>query len=352
LKPRSLIWLKTSFLFCIFIASCSDSNPEKLKKTTISGNAQGTTYNIIICGNNSIKKKEIDSILNDIDFVLSNYNDQSTISSINKCTSDTLFSDKTGYFSTCFNESIEIHLNTKGAFDPSIHPLVKSWGLFKGNNHSVLSKKKVDSICNFIGFKNGEHYLIEQNEDSIHFKKNDMRFEFDFNAIAQGYSVDVIADFFNSKNIGNYFIELGGEIKVKGLNQDKKPWNIGIDKPKKNKKNERVIHEILSISNKSIATSGNYRKYYIKNGRKYSHTISPFTGEPVQHNLLSATVISNKCSTADAYATAFMVMGLKETKKFITNNLKEKLDVYLIYENDQGQLNEYYSKGMMKYLNK
>ena len=336
----------------MLITSCSDSTSQKLKKITISGNAQGTTYNIIICGNNSIKKKEIDSILNKIDFVLSNYNDQSTISRINKCKSDTLFSDKSGYFLTCFNESIEINLNTKGAFDPSTHPLVKSWGLFNDNNHSVLSKKKVDSICNFIGFKNGQHYLLKNNKDSIYFKKNDKRFEFDFNAIAQGYSVDVIADFFNSKNIENYFIELGGEIKVKGLNQDKTPWNIGIDKPKKNEKNERVIHEILSISNKSIATSGNYRKYYMNNGKKYSHTISPFTGKPVQHNLLSATVISNKCSTADAYATAFMVMGLIETKKFIKTNRNDSLDVYLIYENDQGQLKEYYSKGMMKYLNK
>jgi len=201
LKPRNLIWLKTSVLLWIHLASCSDSSSEKFEKTTISGNAQGTTYNIIVCGNNSINKKEIDSILKDIDFVLSNYNDQSTISRINKCKSDTFFTDKSGYFPTCFNESIEIHLNTNGAFDPSIHPLVKSWGLFKGNNQSVLSQKKVDSICNFIGFKNGEHYLIKQNEDSIYFKKNDMRFEFDFNAIAQGYSVDVIADFFNSKNI-------------------------------------------------------------------------------------------------------------------------------------------------------
>ena len=352
LKPKNLIWLKTSFLLWILLLSCSDLNSDKVQKTTLSGNAQGTTYNIIICGNHSITKKEIDSILNKIDFVLSNYNSESTISCINKNKNDTSFIDESGYFLDCFKESIEINLNTNGAFDPSIHPLVKSWGLFKVANESVLSKNKVDSIMNFVGFKNGHHYLIKNNNDSIYFQKIDKRFEFDFNAIAQGYSVDVIADFFNSKNIKNYFIELGGEIKVKGLNQDNIPWNIGIDKPQKNNKNERIIHKILSVTDKSIATSGNYRKFYIRNGKKYSHTISPFTGQPVQHNLLSATVISNNCSTADAYATAFMVMGLEKTKKFLSNKENINLDVYLIYENKDGELVEYISKGMRKYLNK
>ena len=130
LKPRNLIWLKTSLLLSLFIVSCKDSSSDRYKKTTISGNAQGTTYNIIICGNHSIKKREIDSILNNIDFVLSNYNDQSTISGINKCKTDSLFIKKNGYFSDCFTESIEINQNTNGAFDPSIHPFVRSWGLF------------------------------------------------------------------------------------------------------------------------------------------------------------------------------------------------------------------------------
>jgi thiamine biosynthesis lipoprotein len=156
--------------------------------------------------------------------------------------------------------------------------------------------------------------------------------KFDFNAIAQGYSVDVIADYLNSLGINNYMVEVGGELKTKGVNSKHEPWKIGIDKPIENSKpGEQEFQIIAGLTNKSLATSGNYRKFYEKDGIKYSHTINPKTGKPVQHQLLSTTVVTDNCALADAYATAFMVMGVDETKLFLKQHKDLNLSVYLIY---------------------
>jgi thiamine biosynthesis lipoprotein len=157
----------------------------------------------------------------------------------------------------------------------------------------------------------------------------------DFNAIAQGYSVDVLAYFLERKGISNYMVELGGEVIAKGKKNDKEYWKIGIDQPNETTTEDRPLQAIVRLRDKALATSGNYRKFYEENGQKYSHIIHPKTGYPAKHNLLSATVISDECMTADAYATAFMVMGLERSKQFLAENKALKLEVHFIYsEND------------------
>jgi thiamine biosynthesis lipoprotein len=170
--------------------------------------------------------------------------------------------------------------------------------------------------------------------------------QLDFNGIAQGYSVEKLASLFNDQNIDSYMIELGGEIKTKGKKKDGTYWKIGVDKPVSPDK-ERQLQAVLTLKNQSVATSGSYRKFYEQDGERFSHTIDPKTGKPVTHNLLSTTVVMDDCTLADAYATAFMVMGTDKTKEFLQSNPDLKMEVYLIYD-EAGEFKTWMSEGMKK----
>ena len=172
----------------------------------------------------------------------------------------------------------------------------------------------------------------------------------DFNAIAQGYSVDLIAFFLESKGISNYLVEIGGEVLAKGKKENETLWSIGIEKPYSNKDSEQKLQEIINISNKAIATSGSYRKYYEENGLRFSHTINPKTGEPSRNNLLSVTVMADDCMTADAYATAFMVMGLEKSLLMLENN--HNLQAYFISSKPDKSFDIYITEGFKSYLKK
>lgn len=349
---RKLNLSKTSFysLFLFSLISCSDLDKKKSEQI-IQGNTQGTTYNIKIpSSSNKVNKATINQLLKSFDDILSNYNPLSLISKLNQSNTDTIFTDESNYFINCYKKSQKIFNETNGAFDPSVLPLVKKWGLFYNKTSEIPDSSEIDSILNFTSFKsNYLHNFKVISDKQFYYKKKDKRFNIDFNAIAQGYAVDVIANYLDKLNIKNYFVEIGGEIIVKGKKSNNKKWKIGIDSPIENN-NKRTLQCVLSISNKAIATSGNYRKFYIKNGKKYAHTIDPKTGIPVTHNLLSATVIADNCADADAYATAFMVMGLNESISFIENNPKLNLETYLIYQNSKGNLAVYSSDGMSKYI--
>lgn len=264
-----------------------------------------------------------------------------------------MFTDETGYFKECYEESIEVYKLSNGAFDASVFPLVEGWGFMK-NLETPLSKSKIDSILQFVSSEPGKYHSIEFNGKFIQITKIDSRFKFDFNAIAQGLAVDKLAEFIESKGHKNYYVEIGGELIVKGKNRSGQNWNIGIDVPKEKVKNDgvRQLESVLSITNKAIATSGNYRKYYVKDGKKYAHSLDPRTGYPVSHSLLSATVVSNKCSTSDAYATVFMVIGVEKTKEFLQKHPELNLDVYLLYDADGGKIGRFKSAGMEKYFKK
>lgn len=313
------------------------------------GNALGTSF-IIKTSDDSLRSNpvEIDSLFAAFNLEMSTYIPNSTISQFND--EDTLIDlNATQYFQDCFELSQSIYEKTEGAFDPTVYPLVSLWGFFKDIN--VAPKEtEIDSVLNFVGFNN----TVYDYENGVLTKK-DKRLKLVFNAIAKGQAVDVVAEYLNEKNQDNYFIEIGGEIRVKGENDHKKKWVIGIDEPVESNSglsgiNERVLENYIEVTNKAVATSGDYREFYELDGRKYSHTLSPVTGKPVRHNLLSVTVIADDAASADAYATAFMVMGVKSSLQLIKEKSELNLDVYLLFENEQGRIERAYSDGMYKYL--
>ena len=320
----------TAFLLSLF--SCGEQAPKK-QKMVVDGYAQGTTYNIVYISEDGIDyQRAIDSTLIEIDNSLSTYQKKSIISKFNQA--DSIF-EVDQMFTDVFNISKKVFEISGGAFDPTIAPIVNSWGFGFENLHATDSAT-IDSLRLFVDFTK-----IKMNENKV--IKEEKGMMLDFNAVAQGYSVDVLADLLEDRGINNYLVEVGGELKAKGLNLNGTLWRIGIDKPLAGIE-ERELEAIVNLDNKALATSGNYRKFYEKNGMKYSHTINPKTGYPVSHNLLSATVISNDCGEADAFATVFMVVGLEEAKKIISKN--KNLEALLIYSNEDGDLQTFITDGL------
>ncbi|MEX1190942.1 MAG: FAD:protein FMN transferase [Brumimicrobium sp.] len=352
------------FLLTFILISCNNQNSNQENQNiesnnshvdnawyanakTLQGTTQGTTFTIKTSDDSlMLSPKEISSLLAEFDNELSGYISNSLLSKFNK--SDSVFDiSETRFFNKCYLLSQEVYKNTNGAFDPSVFPLVKAWGFFKEMNNPP-SQQEIDSILGYTGFKNGLHHIYDHGLLS----KNDKRFMIDFNAIAQGQSVDVVAEKLDQKNQENYFIEIGGEIRVKGVNDEGEHWVIGIDTPQESNtgSGKRKLENYLKLSNVSVATSGNYRKFYKKDGKRFSHTINPKTGRPVKHSLLSTTVIAKSAAVADGYATAFMTMGVDKTLKWIKKNDTINLDVYLLFENNEGRIERAYSNGMNEFL--
>jgi thiamine biosynthesis lipoprotein len=320
------------YFFLFFISCNSDLNNDRL--VINSGETQGTFYHIKYLNNQGLDlHAEIDSILLLVDNSLSTYNKESLISNINlnkKNTTDSLFR-------TVFRKAKEIHQNTLGYFDCSVAPIVNAWG-FGFSKKEKMDSSKVTSLLKNVGFEK-----ITLLNDTILKPKKML---IDFNSIAQGYTVDLIAEFFNQKEIKDYLIEIGGEIRSKGKNANNKIWTVGVDKPNEQINSNDRFEFILKLEDKSLATSGNYRKFYIENGVKYSHVINPLTGFPAKNRLSSVTVIHDDCMTADAYATAFMVMGLEKSQNFLSN--KNDLEVYFVYRNNSGKFESFVTENFKK----
>jgi FAD:protein FMN transferase len=301
-----------------FFTSCNSGNKNLIK---IEGNAQGTTYHITyLSKENTDHQKAIDSILQDIDSSMSTYLPVSVISRINKNDSHVMVDP---YFIDVFHKSMEVSEKTGGLFDVTVGPLVNAWG-FGFTKKENVDSSMIDSLLVFVGYK-----MIQLKGNRIVKEKPGIKL--DFNAIAQGYTVDVLAAYLESKGIHDYLIELGGELKAKGK-KNGEDWKVGIDKPDEKATTERKLEAIILLNNKAMATSGNYRKFYEEGGQKFSHIIDPRTGYPAKQNLLSATVIADDGITADAYATAFMIMGLERSKQFLIENKDLNLEVYFIYD--------------------
>ena len=345
-KLKILVW---SVTISSLLLSCAE---EQSEATEIHGETQGTTYTIIFSdGNPEIEKSQIDSIFHAFDLSLSTYVDSSVISQLNNCEKSITIKDESSYLKDCYEQSQEIYALSDGAFDPSVFPLVKGWG-FMNNMETPLSQSEVDSILTFVSFDEGKHHSIlfsKNDKTEISYTKNHPNFKLDFNAIAQGLSVDVIDKYLSEQGCENYYVEIGGEIIVRGVNAEGDKWRIGVDTPVENL-NTRELENIIHVSNKGIATSGNYRKFYVHDGIKYAHTLNPKTGFPAQRSLLSATVVADECSKADAYATAFMVMGMEEAMEFVESHPQEKLEIYLLYSDKDGNIQRKMSKGFEKYL--
>lgn len=347
-KHKALIWcvIISASIGLIGCDSPVDSTPTE-EAFYFRGNTQGTTYEIIVSDDTAnFTNDEIDSVLAQFDASLSTYIPTSKISQLNAANERIKLDDATGFFKSCYLQSETIFNTTQGAFDPSVFPLVKGWG-FMDDVESPLDHKEVDSLLTMVGFD--QHHSITFEGNSIELTKTTPGFQLDFNAIAQGYSVDVLGDFLNKRGQKNYYIEIGGELLLRGKNASGTKWNIGIDVPV-DKSASHSIENIVSISNMAIATSGSYRKFYEKDGQRFAHFLNPKTGFPVQHSLLSATVIAPTCADADAYATAFMVMGAKETLDFVENHPDLKLEVYLLESDGNQGFTRSMSKGFQSYL--
>ncbi|RLD85331.1 MAG: FAD:protein FMN transferase [Bacteroidetes bacterium] len=324
-------------VFIFLIALLAGCTP-KQKAMHLRGTAQGTYFSILYYDRQQRNlKPEIDSLLDAFDQSVSLWVPQSILSRINN--NDTsVVADK--WFTENFNYSQQVARATQGAFDCTVEPLVDVWG-FGFDNPSKVDSASIDSIMQFVNYKKVK--LV--NNKII---KDDPRLKIDFNAIAQGYSDDVVAEFLEKKGIHNFLIDIGGEVKARGEKPDGTLWKVGIEKPAINKEDDRVLKAIIGLKNKSVATSGNYRKYYEKNGIRYSHTIDPKTGFPVKHSLLSVSVITDNTALADAYATSFMVMGFEKARDFVEHD--STLEAFFIYSDSTGQNKTYRTKGFEKLI--
>lgn len=319
-----------SFLLIFF--SCSSEKNNKVLVTN-TGETQGTFYHIKYLIKDGVNlQPRIENILSSVDSSLSTYVPYSLISKINYRQDNIVDS----LFETVFNCAQLVYKQTEGAFDCSIAPLVNAWG-FGFEKKQNLDSLKIKKILKNIGFDK-----IYIKNDSLNIPKNMM---IDFNALAQGFTVDLIAKFLDDNSITDYLIEIGGELKSKGSNASDKIWRVGVDKPIDEIDLQDRFQFIMKLENKSIATSGNYRKYFEENGKKYSHTISPFNGYPVMNNFLSVSVIHDDCMLADAYATAFMVMGKSKTLKFLDNF--PEIEAYIVYTDKNGKFKTYISEKMV-----
>ncbi len=284
------------------------------------GKAQGTTYHISYHSKDSINYKvSMDSLLRKIDSSLSTYLPVSIISRMNRNETNVFADD---HFKNVFSRATEISVKTNGLFDITVAPIVNAWG-FGFTKKNDINQANVDSLLKLVGFNK-----VKLNDNKLWKQSQDMMI--DMNAIAQGYTVDQMAKLLEDYGIQSYIVELGGEVKTKGFKTENEYWKVGIDYPSELESDE--YQAILSLENKSMATSGNYRRFYEENGKRYAHIIDPRTGFPAKHNLISVTVVANDCMSADAYATAFMVMGMDETKLFLATHPEEGLEVILIYD--------------------
>jgi thiamine biosynthesis lipoprotein len=290
----------------------------------IEGKTMGTAYHITYYDEESRNfNAQIDSLLIVFNQSLSTYIKGSEISDFNEGNSLRFNSP---FFLPVLEKSKEVEALSKGAFDPTVMPLVNAWGFGPGKKLKPDSSK-IDSIMEFVGFEK-----IQFNRDSIW--KNDVRVQLDFSAIAKGYGVDVVADYLKSMGVTDWFIEIGGEISAFGKNQKlDKTWEAAILDPSSTYEN-LINKAYVKLEDKAMATSGNYFNFYEENGKKYSHTINPSSGYTIQHELLSASVFADDCMTADAWATAFMVMGKDKAIKKLEQI--GELDAFLIYSTENG----------------
>lgn len=302
----------------------------------------GTVYDIKYqCDSNL--QQSVKAELDKVDKAMSMFNKESTVSKINRGErpdiSGTMFEE-------LYNTASLISKDTQGAFDITVSPLVNAWG-FGFKNAMMPTKGQVDSMLQFVGY---EKISLIKEHNGTFVDKKDSRVTLDLSSIAKGYGCDIVARLLRERGVRNFMINIGGEIVASGTNEKAKPWQIGVNKPTDDSLNTNGdIQTILSIRDKAMATSGNYRNFYYKDGKKYAHTIDPHSGYPVQHNILSSTVIADNCTTADAYATAFMVLGLEGAKTVL--NRHPELMAYFIYTDKNGKNAIWYSpsmKGLIK----
>ena len=314
-KKKSLYW-QVPFLLALIVGTIYIAREQR--STPYQKNAGmifGTIYNITYQSRNDLQT-DIEAALGQVDSEFSMFNSESTVAAINRGEQPA----RSNMFNEVYELAQQVNHETDGAFDITVAPLVNAWG-FGFKHEQMPTQQQVDSLLK-------------------------IRNQLDFSAIAKGYGCDVVARLLDSQGISNYMVEIGGEVITKGISPKRLPWRIGVTKPTDDTLGIEggELQTVLNVTDHAMATSGNYRNFYYKGGRKYAHTIDPRTGYPVQHNILSATVLADRCAVADAYATSFMVLGLEGTKQVLERH--PELMVYIIYTDAKGELAVWYSPSL------
>lgn len=296
----------------VALAMCrtKEAETQVLSYHKLEGSVFHTIYHITYQGERDYHD-EIKQLFKEFDGSLSMFNDTSIITRMNNCDTSVVANR---YFRHVFTKAMEVSEATGGAFDITVAPLVNLWG-FGFKNSDNVSQAAIDSILQFVGYK-----TVHLDEEG-HLHKDDPRTIMDASSIAKGYMSDVVADFLREQGVENYMVEIGGEVALNGVNPKGSRWSIGINKPTDDSTQvNSELQDILYMSEGGVATSGNYRNFYYKDGKKYAHTIDPHTGYPIQQDILSSTVIARDCMTADAYATAFMVLGKEKAMEVLAKD--------------------------------
>lgn len=323
-------------LILLFLASCNTKTPKQVK---LEGMVQGSYYNISYFSSENNEqeiKKGIDSIFSAIDNSISLWEKNSIINKVNNNINTKLDS----IFIENFILSQRFSRMTYGAFDISVGGLVEAYG-FASKSKTKLNDRIIDSLLSYVDYK-----ALEIRGDSL--IKKILNQKIDFNAIAQGYTTDKVSEFLVSKGINSFIVDIGGEVRAKGTKPNGKKWTCAIETPNEDNSLEREFDYYLELEDEAIVTSGNYRKFYTENGKKYSHTINPKTGKSVTHSLLSASVLSKDATSADAIATAFMVMGMDSSLVWLKKY--PEYEAHFIYSSEDGKLQTYTTPGLKKRL--
>ncbi len=325
------------FLFLLMAAACHRT--PKMEKVVLQGEAQGTYYAITYFDDQGRDlRPKIDSVLHVIDHSMSLWVDNSLISRINRGDTTALPDD---HFIYNFLLAKEVSAATDGYFDFTVGPLVSAWG-FHRKNRLEITPKMIDSLKSLVDYR---RVRLEKKR----IVKEDPRISFDFNAIAQGYSVDLIAELLDGLGVEHFIVDIGGEIVARNRKPDGSPWRVGIETPSETKDDERKVETVITLENKGLSTSGSYRKYFEQDGKRFSHSIDPKTGYPVQHSLISVTVLAENAAIADAYSTAFMVMGLEMSLEIM--DYLGGIEAFFIYYED-GQYKTKATPGMESLMEK
>ena len=330
-KNRRLLW-QLPFLTLLVAGTVLVIRQQRsMPYQKCSGLIFGTTYHITYQCDQDLSR-ELGAKMQEVDQALSVFNEHSVITKVNN-NQPVEVSDM---FLDVFRLAMDISRDTDGAFDITVAPLVNAWG-FGFRRGQMPDRPAVDSLLALTGYQKvscrGRRVV-----------KSDPRVMLDCSAIAKGYGADAVAEALSARGVRNYMVEIGGEIVTRGVSEKRLPWKIGVTKPSDDTLGVgQELQTVLNITDKAMATSGNYRNFYYKGNRKYAHTIDPKTGYPVQHNILSATVLASRCARADAYATAFMVMGLEKARAVLERH--EELMAYLIYD-DHGENKVWFSPSL------
>ena len=332
-NKKKMRYLKLGILSFVVIAAVlivAKQRNAPFQKNT--GFVFGTVYNITYQSDKDLQP-EIEAELKKVDNSLSTFNPKSIISRINR--NEDVVADS--MFAEVFKLAEQVSGETDGAFDITVAPLVNMWGFGTKQFHRP-EKESIDSLMHFVGFhkiKLVNGHVIKQNPN----------IQLDCSGIAKGFGCDVVARYLQSKGIKNFMIEIGGEVVTSGNSEKRVPWKIGVTKPTDDSlQTNQELQTVLNVTDKAMATSGNYRNFYVQGGRKFAHTIDPHTGYPVQHSLLSSTVLAHDCATADAYATAFMVLGVDKAKEVLARH--PELMAYFIYAGPDGKMNVWFSPSL------